>query len=121
MSKPRIPANLGTKGRKFWADTTGTYEFRPDELCILEDACRTLDLVDKIEEELETADLVTTGSMGQEVAHPLLSEVRQHRTVFARLAKQLALPDEGEAPAAVAGSRSAQARDAVNSRWKRGA
>lgn len=121
MSKPRTPANLGTKGRKFWDDTTGTYEFRPDELCILEDACRTLDLVDRLEKDLRGADLVTAGSMGQDVANPLLSEVRQHRTVFARLAKQLALPDEGEAPAAAAGERSTKARDAAAGRWRRGA
>ena len=115
------PANLESRGLKFWQDATGVYEFRADELLILEDACRELDVIDRLEEELRTADLLVKGSMGQDVANPLLGEVRQHRALYARLVKQLALPD-GEAEADQgAGDRSSKARSAANARWRRGA
>ena len=83
---------------------------------ILEDACREATLVDKIEAALKSAELVTDGSTGQARAHPLLSEVRQHRVAMMSLLARLALPDE-EGEGRQDGGRSERARAAAIARW----
>lgn len=113
--KAPAPKNLGAAGLALWQKVTGQWTLRPDELRVLEDACREATLVDRIETELTNDDLMITGSQGQSVINPLVSEVRQHRGTLSALLRQLKLPDvdataEGE-------SRSSQARDAAKSRW----
>lgn len=112
------PAKLGTKAAKVWRDVTASYELRSDELRVLEDACREIDLVERLEDDLAGAELTVRGSQGQPVANPLVQEIRQHRTVIARLLGTLKLPEAESAPS---GARSASARDAANARWRRGA
>ena len=113
-SKP--PARLSASARALWVGVTGRWELRPDEMRILEDACREATLVDKIEAALKAADLVTDGSTGQARAHPLLSEVRQHRVAMTSLLARLALPDD-EAEGRQESARSEHARSAAIARW----
>lgn len=110
----KAPAGLRSKGKRLWSEVTEGYKLRHDELDILEDVCREADLIDKIEQELASADLMTTGSMGQQVVNPLIAEARQHRATKMSLWKRLALPDpvSSETPAA-----SNQQRSAAQSRW----
>lgn len=112
------PEGLGDKALVVWSEIAGNYELRIDELRVLEDACREIDLIERLEAELVHAELMVTGSMGQPVASPLVQELRQHRGVLARLLGWLKLPDE-EAPAK--GNTSASARQAAMARWGRGA
>jgi hypothetical protein len=116
--KPDAPEGLGPKALEVWTEIAGNYELRIDELRVLEDSCREIDLIERLEEALQDADLMVTGSMGQPVASPLVQELRQHRGVLARLLGWLKLPDE-DAPAK--GARSASARQAAMARWGRGA
>ncbi len=118
MSKPRTPADLGTRAKRLWTRVASVYDLRDDELIVLEDACREVALVDRLEAELRDKPLMVQGSMGQLVASPLVSELRQHRAVVARLLAQLKLPDEdGRAQESVSNA----ARKAANARWQRGA
>jgi hypothetical protein len=117
------PTGLGPKSRKLWRAITGDYDLRVDELRVLEDACREIDLIDRLETELRDSPLMVKGSMGQKVASPLVQELRQHRAVLARLLAQLKLPDDtseqaGQTPES---SRSTAARTAATARWSRGA
>lgn len=120
MAKVTAPQKLSRAGRKFWTDITEKYELRTDELRILEDACREMDLIDRLEGELEGAKAIVHGSQGQPVINPLISEQRQHRATLAALLRQLKLPDENGLSEEE--NRSAQARAAANARWttKRG-
>lgn len=118
MAKMPAPAKLKTKARRLWVDVTATYALRPDELRILEDACREVDLIERLQSELADADLLVEGSQGQPVANPLVQEIRQHRGQLQRLLGSLKLPDETERGG---GERSASARAAANQRWRRGA
>jgi hypothetical protein len=119
-SKP-VPSGLDVAGKALWRSISSGYAFRPDELAVLEDACRTKDTIAAMERAW-TADgrpMTTHGSRAQLVAHPLLTELRQYRAALALLLKQLKLPDEGETD--FAGIRSAKSRAAAQARWaKRG-
>lgn len=120
MAVRRVPIGLGKTGAKFWRDTTKIYVLAAHEALLLEAACRELDIIDRLEESLDGASLVVRGSMGQDVAHPLLAEVRQHRGAFASLLKSLSLPDADEEEKQDS-PRTTAARAAANARWSRGA
>jgi len=114
MSKVSEPIGLGATGKDLWKRLTGKYEFRPDELTVVERAARTADRLAAMEETLGGA-ITATGSMGQTVVHPLIPEIRSHTQLLASLMKQLNLPDDEAA--AGESSRSTQARKAAQSRW----
>lgn len=109
------PQFKSSDATELWAESTKIYQLSAHEKLILKGACTALDNISKLEDELDGADLMSKGSMGQDVANPLLSELRQTQAAFDRAMKQLALPDadgvdEGSA-------RSSSARAAANARW----
>jgi hypothetical protein len=115
--QPDPPEGLGLRAARLWDDIVEAQELRTDELRVLEDACREVDLIERMHAELQGAPLVVKGSMGQDVANPLVQELRQHRALVARLLGSLKLSDEdGEEYDARA--RSAQARKAAVARWQ---
>lgn len=117
MTKPEPRVALGSAGMTLWADVLAKYELRADELRVLEHACQEQDLMARLEEALEDAQLIVKGSMGQSVINPLVSELRQHRSTFAALLRQLKLPDENGTDSGAA--LSAKNRAAAQARWAR--
>lgn len=115
------PDGFGPGGRRLWERITGDYELRPDERRILEDACREVDLIDRMQDALRGGELMVRGSQGQKVASPLVTELRQHRAVVARLLSSLKLPDADTDAGDSDGRRSESARQAAMARWHRGA
>lgn len=118
---PKTPPKLGAHGKALWQSIVPDYELRPDEVRILMDACREADLIGRLHDELEVSPLTVKGSMGQEVSSPLVSEIRQHRTVLAGLLSKIKIPDS---PAGAAQKRAAvsdAARSAARARWGSGA
>ncbi|MDT5258509.1 MAG: hypothetical protein QOD10_3589 [Mycobacterium sp.] len=116
MNKPRTPSGLSQKAARFWRDVVTNYRLRPDELRVLEDACREVDLVDTLRKAMASSPLFMTGSMGQQVINPIIPELRQHRATLATLLRFLKIPD-GES--GLGHTRSTQARDAAMSRWQK--
>ena len=106
------PADLGERGQALWDSVTSSYSLRPDELAILADAAHECDIIEELKAEFDKVSLITTGSMGQDVAAPHVSEIRQHRSTLKQLLSQLKLPDESGAE-----GRSAAGRALVNQRW----
>lgn len=106
------PRGLKAAGRKLWKATAESFELREDELVTLKAACAEADLIERMEKALETADLTVTGSMGQLVAHPLVQELRQHRSTMAGLLRGMKLPDESDSQSSVN-----QQRAAGQTRW----
>ncbi len=108
------PAGLGSAGAAQWSSITSAYQLRPDELTVLEDACRTSDMIVALTEAWveDGSPMTTRGSMGQLVIHPLIAELDKHRKSRAAFLRQLRLPDMDEAPVAN------QQRAAVSSRWQ---
>ncbi|GAA1543574.1 hypothetical protein [Nocardioides humi] len=87
------PRGLKKHGRKLWRSVVPAYTLRPDELVLLESACKTVDLIAELEAAMVDEPLVTSGSMGQLREHPLLSETRQQKALLGRQLAQLKLPD----------------------------
>jgi len=114
MSKHPTPADLADSGARMWREISTRWALRPDELRILEDACREADLIDDLATAARGADKLVRGSQGQLVINPLISELRQHRATLASLTAKLALPDENGAEA-----RSTAARKAAAARWSK--
>jgi hypothetical protein len=110
------PTPAGIVSDAIWSSVVSKYDLRPDELVTLEDICRLSDMIDNLETVWRDnqAPLVTTGSMGQEVTHPLVSEIKAHRMARNALWRQLKLPDlptAGEKP------QPNQQRAAAQTRW----
>jgi hypothetical protein len=111
----RTPQGLGKAGRALWRRVAHDYELSPAELAVLERACRTMDLLARIDEDL-AVDVTAEGSMGQVKAHPLLMSVVQLHSSLSLLLRDLALPmpDEPEGR-----RRSPTATAAAQARWRK--
>jgi hypothetical protein len=92
QSRPRIPKRLGPKGREKWSEMTEKYVFSAPEMAILTMFCTGLDEEERLTQELAAEPVVVKGSRGQPVSSPLLGEIRAHRVMLAKLAKELRLP-----------------------------
>lgn len=110
------PRGLDLAGRRMWKGIVKGYELRPDELFLLESACRTADTLAQLEAVMSGEPLMVEGSMGQMREHPLLSEVRQQRALLTRTLVLLKLP-EMDAEVHNGFDRSKNARKAALSRW----
>src|SRR5690242_19087650 len=113
--KPAPPAGLADPGKSVWENIVKHYEFRPDELVTLEDACRITDMIAALDVAWaeDGRPMTSKGSTGQLVIHPLIGEIRTQRMARNALWRQLKLPDVGADPAAAPN----QHRGAANSRW----
>ena len=73
----RKPTGLGPKGSKFWGQIADEYalEDTPEVALILEQACRTLDIVERLQRIVDEApSLQVNGSRGQPAPLPELTE-----------------------------------------------
>lgn len=118
--RQRMPVGLasGGHGQRLWHDLTERVEFTDIELRYLENACFTLDRIAKIRRAIGNT-LLVKGSQGQQVANPLLRELRADERHFADLMARIDIPDQfaQEEQEQSQGERSAQMRAVVNSRW----
>lgn len=115
---PQTPKGLSPRGRKLWRDTLTRYELRVDEVALLHESCRVLGQIDFLAMQLDGAQLIVKGSMGQPAPHPLLAELRGCRALFAQLVRQLKLPDDdGEDEPAEQSPQSRRAQHAARARW----
>ncbi|WP_420879817.1 hypothetical protein [Rhodococcus sp. (in: high G+C Gram-positive bacteria)] len=96
---PRSPKGLFPRGKQLWRELHEVYDFAdaPERRAILEEACRTADVVKRLQAVVDAADdLRVRGSQGQPVAMPELQELRQYRAQMAQLLKALSCPDDEE-------------------------
>ena len=117
--RPTRPKGLGIAGSRVWRRVTEDYELRVDELILLEHACRTVDILARLEAAMQDQPLTVKGSMGQQREHPLLSEARQQRVLAARLLRQLDLPFPDDISDYRATARASAGRALARQRWGR--
>lgn len=116
---PRAPTGLLTRGKQLWKELHAVYDFSdaPEKTAILEEACRTADVVKRLQAVVDAADEIRVrGSQGQPVAMPELLELRQYRALLVQLLKALGCPDDEDTL-----SRSELGRLGAAARWKPGA
>ena len=106
------PKGLAVGGRRCWKQVVSAYKLRPDELILLENACRTIDRIAELDAAMVGEPLVTKGSMGQVREHPLLAEARMQRALLRQTFAQLKLPDVD-----VGGVQINRHREAAATRW----
>lgn len=109
------PTGLGTTGRALWREVIDTYDLDPAEVVLLRELCATVDEIARMTADLAEMGVIVAGSRGQPVANPLLAHIATHRKLADQLVVALALPSGSET---VGRRRSAQAKQAVDSRWR---
>lgn len=119
---PEVPEGLGEHGQALWGEilaevheAEGDWELDRRELHFLERACRVEDELRALEAVIDRDGSTVTGSRGQLVVHPALSEARQLRLVQLRLLSALEIAD----PAVASTPARQQKRRAADARWGR--
>lgn len=87
-----MPKGFGTEGKKLWSGVVASFDLTtadPDKLRILYDACRTGDLVKRLDDAAARAPLTVRGSMGQEAINPLIGQAQTSRMQLAQLLARL--------------------------------
>jgi hypothetical protein len=105
MTEPRPPSGLLPRGpgRRLWRDVLSAHDGGPDELLVLEAACRLADELSRLEAELAVSPVLVEGSKGQSKPNPLFAEARNHRLALSRLLNSLGLhevPNDARAKSA---------------------
>lgn len=121
MTTPAPPRVLGREGRAFWRLVHSLYDdLAPAELALLEQACRSLDVI-AVLDAAAAAEPLTTGSKGQTIVHPATTEARLQRRELARILDQLGLPDpaSGATEAKPSSPQKRRAAKAAEARWSR--
>jgi hypothetical protein len=85
------PRGLRAPGKRLWVAVTSEFDLDPPEAALLEEACRTRDLLADLRREIAQNPPVIDSSQGPRV-HPAVVEVRQQRLVLAKLIAGLGLP-----------------------------
>lgn len=95
------PARLGARAQKLWDGVLNEAELDSAGLSVLEEACRTLDIIDRLSGALnsknqewmrlgEEAELLAGGAVEIHIViNPLLGELRQQRMALKTLFSQL--------------------------------
>ena len=88
------PEGLGPRGSQLWTSFLEQHPgmSEPDQEVALE-ACRTADLLERLEEICRAEEPVVTNERGALIAHPAIVEARQQRNVLKMLVAALRLPD----------------------------
>ena len=91
---PTPPDSLGRAGKALWRSIVKDFELHGAELRLLFDACSEADLIADMEKEWQRLGkpMTSRGSRNQDVSHPIVSELRQHRAVLSGLIRSLKLP-----------------------------
>ncbi len=107
----KAPAGLGADARALWSSVIEEYDLEEHERALLVEACRTVDLLTKLDAEVRRDGPMLESSQGLR-AHPAAVEARQQRITLARLLAALRLP-AGEEGDQQAGARRPQRRAGV--------
>ena len=112
------PVILRTRGKALWIELQEKFEFDPQDVQLLLETCRTLDVIDSLSQSMDTDGVMIVGSQGQMVLNSAVAELRQQQAAFARLVGHLNLLDAELGQAISARSRAA--KTAGQARWREG-
>jgi hypothetical protein len=110
------PKDLQAAGKALWRDVLDEFELNPAETALLYQLALTVDELAQMKRDLSEMGTVVMGSRNQPRVNPLIAAIAGHRKLADGLVVALGLPLPGEV---VGRRRSAQAKQAVESRWRR--
>lgn len=113
---PSPPRDLGPRGRALWRKAVGEFQFHAVERELLRQLATTVDEITALEKALAQQGPTVKGSRGQQVLNPCYGQLVSHRKLADQLVTALALPVQDEV---VGRRRSAQAKQAVQTRWRK--
>jgi hypothetical protein len=89
-----IPEGLSGRGEALWTSLTQQHPAMSDaDKQVALEACRTADLIDRLERICLVSEPVIENERGMLVTHPAVVEVRQQRQTLKQLVAALRLPD----------------------------
>lgn len=105
------PTGLGAEAKALWASVVDVFDLEEHERTLLVQAVRTVDLIEKLDDEVRRDGPVIESPQGRK-AHPAATEARQQRIALARLLAALRLPagEDGDQQAGARPQRRAGAR-----------
>lgn len=86
---PKPPVGLKRQGKALWVRLCAEIEFEPQELLLLTEIVRTVDLLDALDAKVRREGLFTSDGR----VLPAVVEARLQRVALARLLASLRLPD----------------------------
>jgi hypothetical protein len=120
LNIPLVPRGIGPRGKAFWVDVQGNFQFDARETELLLELCRVLTTIDLLAEAVAADGVMLEGSQGQKVLNGAVAELRQQQAAYARLVTQLNL--EGAATGeAMRSPRAASAAATAKRRWQKDA
>lgn len=88
------PEGLSDRGNELWASLLEQHPAMSDaDKQVALEACRTADLIDRLERICLVSEPVIENERGMLVTHPAIVEVRQQRQTLKQLVAALRLPD----------------------------
>jgi hypothetical protein len=101
-----------SRGEAFRQRVTDDYELQPDDVELLTEAARMLDLLEALHEAVKEDGPLIRDAKGNLVTHPATVEARQVREALRKTLHALGIPDaEGD------NVRTRSARNAAERRW----
>jgi hypothetical protein len=94
---PAPPDGLAEQGRALWSSVVDDFELDVHELLLLRQACRTADLIERLDEDVEARGVTVESPQGEKT-NPSIVEARQQRIALARLLSALRMPSGETGP-----------------------
>lgn len=107
------PGVLEAAGRRVWTSMMEAAVFDVAEAIVLETACKTADVIARLEGIVAVDGVLASGSQGQQKIHPALVELRLSRAMLTGLLAKLAPSESSGKPF----NASEHGRAAARARW----
>lgn len=105
---PRAPKDLATGGKRLWNRVQRDFELADHEESVLLQACRIVDLLDRLQAAMASEDVVVDSPQGKKT-NPAVVEFRQQALALAKCMASLRIPfgDDETQPQQRSGARRA--------------
>jgi hypothetical protein len=91
MGAPRAPRGLDFGGSRLWKQISGDFELGQHEEAVLLQACRIVDVLDRLQVVIASEGVVVASPQGSK-ANPAVVEFRQQSVALAKLMASLRIP-----------------------------
>jgi len=99
MTESKAPMGLKLGGKRLWRRVMSDFELAQHEEVVLLQACRIVDVLDRLQKVIEEGDVVVHSPQGVKT-NPAVVEFRQQAMALAKCMAALNIPADSEQPAA---------------------